>query len=114
MRLSLLLAASAAAIVAACSPAKPATPAAEAPKAQLGTFGIDTASMDTSVKPGDDFYRYVNGKWLDTTKMPADKATYGAFEQLRDLSDERVHNLLEDLAKTPQTDATLKKVADLY
>jgi endothelin-converting enzyme/putative endopeptidase len=70
--------------------------------------------MDTSVKPGDDFYRYVNGKWLDTTKMPADKATYGAFEQLRDLSDERVHNLLDELAKTPQTDATLKKVADLY
>ena len=42
-------------------PAKPA----------LGTFGIDTAQMDTAVKPGDDFFRYVNGSWLATADDPA-------------------------------------------
>ena len=68
MRMSLLLAASATALPAACSPEKPA-PAAEAPKAAIGSFGLDLAAMDTAVKPGDDFFNYVNGAWLKT--LPA-------------------------------------------
>ncbi|MFI5078794.1 MAG: hypothetical protein ACHQRO_15705, partial [Vicinamibacteria bacterium] len=42
-----------------------ASPSGQAPPAKpaLGTFGIDTVQMDTAVKPGDDFFRYVNGKW---------------------------------------------------
>ncbi len=116
MRLMLLVAASAAALLSACSPDKPKTDAAAAKpaKAELGTFGIDTASMDTTVKPGDDFYKYVNGKWLASTKIPDDKASYGSFIALRDRSDDQVHALLDELAKTPPTDPTSKKVADLY
>ena len=37
------------------------------------TSGIDMANMDTSVRPQDDFFRYVNGTWLDTTEIPADQ-----------------------------------------
>ena len=89
MRMTLLLAASAAALLTACSGEKTAAPAAvEAPKVALGTFGIDTAQMDAAVKPGDDFFKYVNGKWLATFKMPADKVRYGVFDvaarQVRD------------------------------
>ena len=53
-------------------------PSGQAPSAKpaLGTFGIDTAQMDTAVKPGDDFFRYVNGKWLATSRSrPTRRAT---------------------------------------
>jgi putative endopeptidase len=80
----------------------------------LGTFGIDTTLMDRSVKPGEDFYRYVNGKWLDTTAIPDDKSRFGSFVVLRDQSEADVRVLLGELVETPPTDPTLKKVADLY
>jgi putative endopeptidase len=117
MRLSLLLAASTAALLAGCdkqAAAPAAPPAPPPPKVAMGTFGVDTAQMDTSVKAGDDFYKYVNGKWLAATTMPADKASYGSFNALRDTTDANVHGLLDDLTKAAPTDPTLKKVADLY
>lgn len=46
--------------------------------------GVDLAGMDTSVRPGDDFFAYVNGKWVEETEMPADKSRYGTFDMLRD------------------------------
>jgi endothelin-converting enzyme/putative endopeptidase len=111
-----LLAASAAAFLAACSDETAvAPPAPEPPKAAIGTFGIDLAAMDTSVKPGDDFYRYVNGKWVSTFPMPADKARYGVFDALRDKSEVDVRTLLDELAAAPAAAGTVRqKVADLY
>ena len=44
--------------------------AAEATGPELGTWGVDTAFVDDDVKPGDDFYRHVSGKWLDTFEIP--------------------------------------------
>jgi len=114
MRLSLLLAVSAFALLSACGE-KPATPVVEAPKAVLGAFGIDTTAMDTTVKPGDDFYKYVNGTWVSTFKMPADKARYGAFDSLRDKSETDVKTLLDELSKTPPAAGSVQqKVVDLY
>ena len=84
-------------------------------RAVIGTFGIDTAQMDTSVKPGDDFYKYVNGKWLATFQMPADKAAYGVFDVLHDKCEEDIRHLLEDLARLPLTPGSVhQKVVDLY
>src|SRR5690606_23384395 len=57
---------------------------------RYGTWGIDTAGMDTSVEPGDDFFRYVSGTWADSTDIPSDKSMYGSFLVLRDLSEARV------------------------
>ena len=73
--------------------------ASDAKSADDWGWGIKTANMDTSVKPGDDFNRFVNGKWLDTTEIPADRTTSGAFADLRDLSEERMHAILEEIAK---------------
>ena len=88
---------------------------APAGKPVIGAFGIDTAQMDTSVKPGDDFFKYVNGKWLATFKIPADKASYGAFDLLNDKAEEDVRNLLADLAKSrPAPGSVGQKVIDLY
>lgn len=65
---------------------------------RYGTWGVDLAGMDTSVKPGDDFFKYVNGKWAATTQIPPDKTSYGAFLVLRDLSEARVHGILDKWA----------------
>jgi putative endopeptidase len=81
----------------------------------IGRFGIDTAQMETSVKPGDNFYNYVNGKWLSTFQMPADKARYGVFDALRDKSESDVQTLLNELAKTPPAAGSVQqKVLDFY
>ncbi len=116
MRMKLLLAASAVALLAACSPEKPApTATVEAPKAAIGAFGIDTAAVDKAVKPGDDFYKYVNGTWLSTFKIPADKTRYGSFDVLRDKSESDVKTILDELVKTPPAAGTVQaKVMDLY
>ncbi len=115
MRLPFLSAVCAAALLCACSNEQAAAPASESPKAALGTFGIDTTAMDTTVKPGDDFYRYVNGAWVSTFEMPADKARYGVFDALRDKSETDVRTLLDALAATPRTAGSVQqKVADLY
>ncbi len=80
------------------------------------TSGIELANMDTSVRPQDDFYRYVNGTWLDTTEIPADRNNTGVFIDLRDKAREDVLAIIEDVsARTvlePGTDE--QKVADLF
>ena len=90
-------------------------PATTPGKPVMGAFGIDTAQMDTSVKPGDDFFKYVNGKWLATFKIPADKASYGAFDLLNDKAEEDVRTLLAELGKShPAPGSVGQKVIDLY
>ena len=82
---------------------------------RFGTWGIDTAGMDTSVKPGDDFFQYVNGNWAKNTKIPEDRSSYGAFAILRDLSEVRVRQLVESYpAGDPATGGDQAKVAALY
>src|SRR5579884_4095893 len=66
--------------------AAPSTVAAPSERPQYGTFGFDTAGMDRSVPPGDDFFGYANGTWAKNTAIPADKARYGMFNVLDDLS----------------------------
>jgi putative endopeptidase len=72
-------------------------PAALAPVASTLASGIDMQFTDTSVRPQDDFYTYINGKWLATVEIPADKAEYGAFDMLFDESQEQLKSLIEAL-----------------
>ena len=60
-----------------------------------GSFGVDIAGMDKTVAPGDDFYDFVNGGWGKATAIPSDKASYGAFDTLADLSRNRTRAILE-------------------
>jgi putative endopeptidase len=82
-------------------------PAEDVP--QLGTFGFDTAGMDTSVSPADDFYGYANGKWAANTPIPADKSNYGMFTALDDLSKDRVKLVLD-----AEKDRAGSKAGDVY
>ena len=91
--------------VAAAPSAEPAAvaPAAPAPKPEYGTFGFDTAGMDKSVVPGNDFYGFANGTWAKNTAIPADKSNYGMFTVLDDLSRERTRQIIEEQAKDPNS-----------
>jgi putative endopeptidase len=118
MRRAIFLAASATALLAGCSGSgttPPPAPPAAAPKAALGTFGVETVNMDTTVKPGDDFFKYANGKWLASFTMPADKSRFGAFDALGDKSEADVKTVVESLAaEKPAAGTTAAKVGDLY
>ena len=48
--------------------------------------GIATEHFKSAVRPQDDLFRHVNGKWLDETEIPADRSSDGAFYWLRELS----------------------------
>ena len=74
-----------------------------APKPEIGTFGFDTAGMDPTVRPGDNFYQYANGTWAKTTPIPPDKSNYGMFTKLDDLSKERTRLIIEEAAKDPNS-----------
>jgi len=87
-----------------------AEPAPAGPKS-----GIETQYLDSSVRPQDDFYRYVNGRWLDQTQIPSDKSSYGIWDKLQDESQLQLRTILEELQKTADpADADQRKIADLY
>src|SRR5687768_171879 len=67
-------------------------------KPEIGTFGFDTDGMDRSVRPGDDWVQFANGTYLRTLEIPADKAAYGMFNKLDDLSRERTRKIIEAAA----------------
>src|SRR5689334_16181580 len=77
--------------------------------------GIDLRGMDRSVKPGDDFFDYANGTWLKQTEIPPDKSAYGAGGILVDLTDRRVADLIQEMAKGVATAGSdRKKIGDYY
>ena len=86
----------------------------KAQKPVLGTFGIATENMDTSVQPGDNFYEYVNGGWLETMEIPADKSRFGAFNALADQAEGRVRQIIESAASKPNPSADEKRIGDFY
>ena len=76
--------------------------------------GIDVAGMDLSVRPQDDFFRYVNGKWVDSTPIPPDQSSYGTFAILRDRSQEAVRAIIEEEARKPAAaGSNAQKVGEL-
>jgi putative endopeptidase len=87
---------------------------ATAPK--FGEWGIDLTSLDKGVKPGDNFFLHVNGGWLKTAEIPADRASTGSFQDLQILSEERLKTIVADLKKTPDNRLSVeqRKLRDLY
>ena len=81
----------------------------------FGTFGIDLAAQNDAVKPGDDFYRYVDGHWLANEKIPADRATWGSFAALREQADADVKSIIEATAGAHAPAGTNEqKIGDFY
>ncbi|MBL8555367.1 MAG: peptidase M13 [Phenylobacterium sp.] len=90
----------------------PDTPSLASPK--YGTWGFDLSGMDRSVRPGDDFFKFANGKWDERTQIPADRTRYGNFNKLRELSENRMHAILEDAKAGRLNDPDAAKIAAGY
>ena len=108
------------ALLAGCSAEETSAPQAAAPapvmsaEPALGS-GIDIQYIDANVAPGDDFYAYVNGVWLDATPIPSDKSNYGSFTILADEAEASLREIIEAAAgqdAAPGTDT--QKVGDFY
>ena len=80
----------------------------------LGAWGFDLAGRDTSVTPGSDFYRYANGEYLKTLKIPSDRTRYGSFDALAELSQIRVRAVLVDAAANSAATGDEAKVGAAY
>ena len=75
---------------------------------------LETANMDRSVRPQDDFYRHVNGTWLATHTIPADRPMDGAFHALRDASEKYARAIAQDAAAGTLDDADASRIATLW
>lgn len=78
--------------------------------------GLDLQWIDKNLRPQDDFFQFMSGKWLAATEIPADRARFGSFDQLRDLSEQRSFDIIKSLAADTKLVAgtNQKKIADLY
>jgi putative endopeptidase len=77
--------------------------------------GIQTANLDPSVRPQDDLFRYVNGTWLTTGQIPADRAVQATFNMLADEAEAGLRELIEEAAASDAPEGTpARKVGDLY
>jgi len=100
-------------MVAACGQQVEEQPVAEQPKELRSGISLD--GMNLGIRPGDDFFAYVNGKWIDAVEIPADKARYGTFDILRDESQENVKAIIEESSTGDFAKGTdEQKVGDLY
>lgn len=91
-------------------------PAASTMEATALVSGIDTQGFDSSVRPQDDFYQYVNGQWLAKTEIPADKSNYGSFTKLADDADQNIRSLVEEVSQQSSVSAgsAEQKIRDFY
>ena len=91
----------------------PATPGAAKPV--YGTWGYDATAMNPAVKPGDDFFDYVNGTWAKRTPIAADRTFVGIDSVLNDQIEKDVRAVIEDQAKDPSGNGRLgQQIGDLY
>ncbi|MES2308305.1 MAG: M13-type metalloendopeptidase [Verrucomicrobiota bacterium] len=78
--------------------------------------GIDSQYIDPTVRMQDDFFKYVNGKWLKTVEIPKDKSTWGSFVLLREVVQNRLKEMIETASKdlSSEKSAELQKIGDFY
>lgn len=99
-------------------PMTPETPAAPAPlesPKEMPEKGLDFTTFDKSIRPQDDFYDFVNGSWMKTAQIPADKSTWGSFNKLAEDTDNNSMTILNTLLNDKFADGSEgKKIQDLY
>lgn len=77
--------------------------------------GIDLKNLDTSIKPGNDFYHYAAGGWLKSHPLDAEHAENGAFVDLQELNQKRIQGIILEYASKPQQKGSLgQKIGSLY
>jgi putative endopeptidase len=83
---------------------------------KYGSWGFDAAGADMTTKPGDNFFRYANGTWLDRTPIPSDKPAVSLRLQITDLTEQRLHSIMASAAAhaTDQPATLQDKVGAFY
>jgi putative endopeptidase len=99
--------------LASCAKAPEPQPAV--PAAPPLVSGVEMQYIDNSVRAQDDFYKHINGKWLASTEIPADKGSFGSFDELYEDSLVKLKGIVEGLLKSVDaSDPDQQKIADLY
>src|SRR6187399_577485 len=84
-------------------------------KPEIGAWGVDLSARNTDVKPGNDFYRYAGGNWLDSFEIPSDLPSYGSFSVLTLRGEDQIKSISEEQPKAKGSiETTGKKIAELY
>ena len=84
-------------------------------KAAIGDFGLDLSAGNPSIKPGDDFFAYASGHWYNSFEIPPDRSSFGPFNQLDELSKQRVREIIEQAAAShPAPGTPPQKIGDYY
>ena len=113
--LALTTAAGAFALARAADATPAAAPAADPTVAQrMGPWGFETGGMDRAVAPGDNFVRYATGTYLDTVSIPADRAAWGSFNVLAELSNVRTQAIIDKASATPNATGEAQQIGGLY
>ena len=81
---------------------------------RYGTWGFDISGMDTTAKPGDDFYKFANGTWDAKTVIPSDRTRYGNFDKLAELSELRTRAIIESAAADKAATGEKAKIGAAY
>src|SRR6266487_2681338 len=90
---------------------------AQQPQSEQRAPPLDPNNMDTSVKPGDDFFRYANGAWIKRTEIPPEYSRWGGFNELIERNNDALHVIAEKAADThvdPRLAPEVQKVGDYY
>ena len=109
---AILLACSTLAALPAAAQQPAAAPSGEPQVVRFGAWGVDLATRDLSVKPGDDFQRYAAGKWMDENEIPADKSQNGVGSELADRNQEQLRAIVLNASKDTQIGALYASYMD--
>ena len=85
------------------------------PQMSFGEHGIDVASIDTTVDPGDDFFAYMNGKWVAQAELPADRSVFSTAHLLNERADDEIERLITQIAASdPAPGTSERRILDAY
>ncbi|MCY3604930.1 MAG: M13 family metallopeptidase [Gammaproteobacteria bacterium] len=107
----------AALLVAGCGIEDPGLQADRGDQPLFGAWGFDVAAMNPAITPGDDFYEYVNGRWIDDTSIPADRIQVGSRAFVRERNDALIEEMILEFARPGVRDGLSpveRKIGDLY
>ena len=103
------------ALLAGCASGGGGSSSAPRGQAAIGSFGIDMTSIDPNVKPGDDFFEYVNGTWMRNNTIPDDRTSWGTNDMLTVKAEHDVRTIIEQAAAAGgEEGSNRQKIADFY
>ncbi len=93
----------------------PATiPTPPAPKPAFGSFGFDTTGMNPDIAAGDDFFSHVNGHWVDSTEIPADRSRMSNFSIIADQVEKDIRVILDGASADRAAEGERRQIGDYY